>query len=90
MGTPDVKPASKKPRGETTMIRKLVIALGATAILGAAALAPTAASANWKGKNWHHSSVRILVAAPDCYYVKRAVLTKHGLRIRYIQVCDVY
>ena len=32
------------------MFRKLVLALGATAVIGAAALAPTAASA-W---GWHH------------------------------------
>jgi len=76
------------------MFRKLVIALSATAILGAAALAPTAASAKWKGKHWHHNSVRILVANPliydNCYLVRRTVLTKHGLRIRYFRLCDSF
>ncbi len=76
------------------MFRKLVVALGVTAVIGAAALAPTAASAKWKGKNWHHNHVRILVASPilydDCSYVKQTVLTKHGWRIRYVKVCSVY
>lgn len=36
------------------MIRKLIIALGATAVVAAAALAPTAASAGWKHKHHGH------------------------------------
>jgi ABC-type sugar transport system substrate-binding protein len=38
------------------MFRKALIALGATAVIGAAALTPTAASAHWHGWHggWHH------------------------------------
>ena len=46
------------------MIRKLVIALSAVAVLGATALAPTEASAKWKGKHWHGPHLGILVAEP--------------------------
>jgi hypothetical protein len=35
------------------MFRKTTLALAAIAALGVAALAPTSASAGWKGKHWH-------------------------------------
>jgi hypothetical protein len=92
MGTPDAKGASNQT-GETAMFRKLVIALGATAVLGAAALAPTSASAFWKGNHWH--SRVIVVGAPlvadNCYFVKQTYVTKHGfVGVRYVKVCDAY
>jgi hypothetical protein len=75
------------------MFRKVILALGATAVIGAAALTPTAASA----KHWHHhhhwfyGGVAIypgFYAAPDCYIVKRVVWTPWGKRIRRVEVCD--
>jgi len=78
------------------MFRKLVIALGATALIGAAALAPTAASANFKGKGIHHhfrGGLGIVVAGPtvdddDCYIKRETVWTKHGPRVHEYEVCD--
>jgi hypothetical protein len=78
------------------MYRKLVIALGATAIIAGAALAPTAASAGWKHKHHHkhrwHGGISFYTptnfGGPDCYRVKRLVLTKWGYRVRRITVCE--
>ena len=78
------------------MFRKIALALGATAVLGAAALTPTTASA------WHHHhhgywhggyglSVGIVapaaVLASECYVVKKVVDTPLGPRVRRITVC---
>lgn len=86
------------------MFRKLTIALGATALLAAAALAPTAASAAPHGGHGHghghgrhggwHGSYGIgfygpaFAAAPDCYTVRRVVYTPYGKRWRRVMVCD--
>jgi hypothetical protein len=80
------------------MIRKLVIALGATAVLGVAALAPTAASAGgWHKHYWHghhgwHRGIGFygptFIAAPDCYVVKRVIRTPYGPRLRRVTVCN--
>ena len=75
------------------MIRKLVLALGATAVLGITALAPTSASAfGWKSHHWYHGyGLRIyapVVDGPDCYFVKQPVKTKFGWRMRRVTVCD--
>ena len=79
------------------MIRKLVIALGATAIIAGAALAPTAASAGgWKHKHhgWHgwHGGIGIYTptyfAGPYCYRVKRLVATPFGYKVRRVTVCE--
>jgi ABC-type nitrate/sulfonate/bicarbonate transport system substrate-binding protein len=35
------------------MIRKLTVALAATAVVGTAALAPSAANATWRGYGWY-------------------------------------
>lgn len=75
------------------MIRKLVLALGATVALGTAALAPTAASA-WSGHHHHrwHGGFGFYgptyIAAPDCYVVKKVVMTDYGPRVRRVTVCD--
>jgi hypothetical protein len=74
------------------MIRKLILALGATAVLGAAALSPTTASA-WGSYHWHHGFgfgiyAPTYIASPDCYVVKRLVETSYGLRWRRVTVCD--
>lgn len=79
------------------MIRKLILALGATVVLGAAALSPTAASA-WGHGHWggHHGWYGhgfgfygpTYVAAPDCYRVRRVVETPEGPIVRRVLVCD--
>ncbi len=72
------------------MIRKSIFALAAIATLGAAALAPTSASA-WGFKGWHHShfgfGLGLIDVAPssDCYLVQK--VGRHGY-VRTIQVCD--
>jgi hypothetical protein len=80
------------------MFRKTLIALGATIALGAAALAPTAASAGggWHGHHhhgWHGGYYGFgfgptYVAGPDCYVVKRLVDTPYGPRWRRVTVCN--
>jgi hypothetical protein len=76
------------------MFRKLALALGAIAVIGVAALTPTAASAkHWKHHH-HWFGGRIVIApsiyaaASDCYLVKR-VYWKHFVKhVRYVEVCD--
>ena len=71
------------------MFRKLILVLGATAVIGAAALSPTAASAH----HWHHShgwyaGVSPVYYGPDCYTVQQ-VYWRHGYKhVRYVRVCD--
>ena len=79
------------------MIRKSILALTAVAALGAAALAPTSASAwGFKGGGFHHHGFGwgggyvgfvgpSYVAAPDCYYVKK--ITRSGF-VKIIKVCE--
>ena len=77
------------------MFRKITVALAATAIVTATALAPTAASAKW-WKHHHHSigaaivlgSALLASQASDCYLVKR-VYWKHFIKhVRYVEGCD--
>lgn len=81
------------------MLRKLTLALAATAALGAAALAPTAASAGgWHGHHhhWGHGwgygigfSPLVVSGGYDdsgCY-VQRRVRTPYGVRWRTVNVC---
>lgn len=80
------------------MLRKLTIALAATAALSAAALAPTAASAKpgFGGGGFHHHHfggigfgvgvVDAVVDSGDCYAPRR-VLTPYGYRVRMVNVC---
>ena len=78
------------------MFRKIALVLGATAVIGAAALTPTTASA------WHHHhhghwgggfGYGIGIVAPaavyasDCYVVKKVVNTPLGLQVRRVTVC---
>lgn len=78
------------------MIRKSMLALAAIATLGAAALAPTSASAwGFKHHGWGHHGLGFglgygfyganYVVAPDCYFVKR--INKYG-QVRLIKVCE--
>jgi hypothetical protein len=77
------------------MFRKLVLALGASAVIGAAALSPTAASAHgWHHHGWHHGwhhGFRVGFFAPpylrDCHIERRVVWTRWGKRIRRVEVC---
>jgi hypothetical protein len=84
------------------MLRKLSLALVAAVSLGAAALAPTSASAwggphgGWHG-GWHRGWVgpRVFVGGPGYYgygsyggcYVRRLVPTPFGPRWRLINRC---
>jgi hypothetical protein len=78
------------------MIRKLILALGATAALGAAALAPTSASAwghghhgHWRGGYGFGFYGPTYIAGPDCYTVKRQVQFADGSwRWRRFTVCN--
>ena len=83
------------------MLRKLALTLVAAASLGAAALAPTAASAHWHGGwhgGWHHGwgwgGPRVFVGGPVYYgggyggrYVRRLVPTPWGPRWRLVNRC---
>jgi hypothetical protein len=90
---------SKNPE-ENIMIRKSILALTAVAALGAAALAPTSASAwGFKGGGFHHhgfgwgggygigfvGAPTYVTLAPDCYYVKK--ITRSGF-VKIIKVCE--
>ena len=82
------------------MFRKSAIALGTAALIGAAALAPTAASAHSHHHHFHGGygyglglvGAAILapavVEASSCYYVKQKVPTGFGgWTWQYVQVC---
>jgi hypothetical protein len=79
------------------MFRTTIIAIAATAAIGAAALTPTAASAGWHGHHGHrwHGGYRVgiyvptsYLATPECYVVKKVVMTYNGPRVRRFTVCD--
>jgi hypothetical protein len=80
------------------MIRKLVLALGATTAIAVAALVPTSASAHFKGGYHGHGgfgfygpayvTTPVLVDAPTCYYVKQPVMTPFGWQVQKVQVCE--
>ena len=83
------------------MFRKLTIALGTTAVLAAAALTPTTASAwGWGGHHGHHGHhgwnrgfavgfyAPTYAVAPNCYVVRRIVATPYGPQPRRVTVCD--
>jgi hypothetical protein len=78
-----------------TMLRKLALGLVAAASLGAAALAPTAASAKpfgfgngWGGGWYHHHYLGLgYVGLGDACLVSRPVLTPFGYRMRLVNVC---
>jgi len=76
------------------MFGKLALALGTSAVIGAAALTPTTASAHWHGHGHWHGGIGIGLDAPatvyasDCYVVKKVVGTPFGLRVRRITVCN--
>jgi len=78
------------------MIRKSILAVAAIATLGAAALAPTSASAWGKGgwgHGWGHGfgfygagyGVNYVDVVPSCYFVKK--INRYG-EVRLIKVCE--
>jgi hypothetical protein len=81
---------------ENIMIRKSILALAGVAALGAAALAPTSASAwgfkgGW-GHHWGHGfgfypgyGVSYVDVVPSCYYIKK--FDRFG-NPRLIKVCS--
>jgi hypothetical protein len=78
------------------MFRKLTLALVAAASLGAMALAPTAASAGWKGGGWHHHHhghgfgigfIGSGYGGYDGCYQTRRVPAPYGYRFRTVNVC---
>ena len=76
------------------MFRKLILALGATAVIAAAALAPTAASAHGWNHGWHHGHYwggglyPVYYGGSDCYTVKQVYWNYSGKHVRYVQVCN--
>ncbi len=83
------------------MFRKFALATVAAASLGAAALAPTAASAHMGGGKWgggfgggyHHHwghgfGIGYVGVVDDGCYVTRTVLTPFGYRLRTVNVCS--
>lgn len=77
------------------MFRKLALSLIAAASLGAAALAPSSASAHgihphWN-PGWGFGGVYINTGINNCYQ-QRWVQTRHGMRLRVVNVCayDLY
>jgi hypothetical protein len=82
------------------MLRKITLGLIAAAALSAAAIAPASAHGmhgwGWGHGGWGHGfgfgpSLYINTGASDCYQ-QRMVQTRHGLRVRMVNVCayDVY
>jgi len=79
------------------MLRKLILAIAASAALGAAALAPNTASAvgghpaasHWRGHAVFRPGVRVY-AGPVVYggcLVRRWVYTPYGPVLRWVNVC---
>ena len=77
------------------MFRKFALGLIAAGSLGAAALAPTAASAHGFHHHWGHhhwgpgfgfGGVYLNTGVSNCYQ-ERLVQTRHGLRVRVVNVC---
>jgi hypothetical protein len=78
------------------MLRKITLGLIAAASLSAVALAPGSASAHgFHGGGWGHGfgfgGLYINTGVSDCYQ-QQMVQTRHGLRLRTVNVCayDVY
>jgi hypothetical protein len=81
------------------MLRKTMLALVAGAALGAAALAPTSASAAWGGWHggwggwhggWYHGPIVRVYGGGPVYggcSVQRWVYTPYGPALRWVNVC---
>jgi hypothetical protein len=73
------------------MFRKVTLGLIAAASLGAASMAPASAH-GWHG-GWHHGglgfwgpSLYVSGVTDDCYQ-QRVINTRHGPRVRVVNVC---
>jgi hypothetical protein len=77
------------------MFRKLALGLVAATSLGVAALAPSAASAHGFHHHWGpgwglgYGGLYINTAVNNCYQ-QRVVPTRHGPRVRVVNVCGYY
>jgi hypothetical protein len=77
------------------MLRKSILALATCVTLGAASLAPTAASAHWVGGGWHgggfwHGGPIVRIYAGPGYggcMVRTWVPTPVGPQLRWINTC---
>src|SRR3978361_1146845 len=98
--TETINPRHGAHSRRTTMFRKITLALVAAASLSAMALAPTAASAGWKGGGWgggwhhhHHHGFGGLgyigggYGGGDGCYQSRLVPTPFGPPHRLVQAC---
>jgi len=70
------------------MFRKLILGLGAAAVIGATALFPTSASAH----HWHHWHGGYWGGyypyyASDCYTVRQVYWNYSGKHVRYVRYC---
>ena len=77
------------------MFRKLILALGATAVIGAAALIPTAASAHgwhhwhhWHGHYWGGGYYPVYYGGSGCYVTRQVYWNYSGKHVRLVRVCD--
>jgi Spy/CpxP family protein refolding chaperone len=77
------------------MLRKVTLGLIAAASLGAAALTPSAASAHGFHGGWHHGwghggfgfgGIYVNTGVSDCYQ-QQYIQTRHGVRLRTVNVC---
>jgi Spy/CpxP family protein refolding chaperone len=77
------------------MLRKVTLGLIAAASLGAAALAPSAASAHGFHGGWHHGwshggfgfgGIYVNTGVSDCFQ-QQYIQTRHGVRLRTVNVC---
>jgi hypothetical protein len=79
------------------MLRKIALGLIAAASLSVAAVAPASAHGFHGGWGWGHggwgygfgSGLYINTGVSDCYQ-QRMVQTRHGLRLRTVNVCAYY
>ena len=78
------------------MFRKSLLALSALAVIAGAALAPTSASAGWKGKHWGHHWGHGFYGHSYYYpvggyyggcWIKKWIDTPFGPRLKRIYVC---
>jgi hypothetical protein len=75
------------------MLRKIILTLATGAVIGTAALSPTAASAHWAGGHWGHwgwgpgIGVYTGTVAYNGCVVRRWVSTPWGPRLRWVNRC---
>jgi len=75
------------------MFRKLILALGATAVIGAAALSPASAHGwhhwhHWHGHYWGGGYYPVYYGGSDCYITRQVYWNASGKHVRRVQVCN--